>query len=315
VPFFVAAGSCSSVYSGVHCSETNLGERSFDNTLGFIQPSSLGWNPGRVIASEISVGQFYSGNLESLKEMEYSSTFWRKCLPKIAKVHIYCAPCANHVQTALHICDDSHIPSFLEFLVRIDDRLVSDGFGDEAVIDRLSSIAGKLKDIGAYPETYEPDHPARFVDLPWIEQRIFQLEDDIDQFPRDSADPSGAIAQIFQENRSHIKRAGVVILTEVDQCSVMMETHPFPPMARKPRQNEIFMMEKNGNDWKRRFLMRYVSKHHIEPRHWRSLNTGDAYASWANRLTSSTSAVRSGSRSRPAFSIPHPPLPDPSPLP
>ena len=170
----------------------------------------------------------------------------------LAKIYIYCAPCACLIQAALSICQKSS--SFLEILVRPDDRITAscrpEGIGVDGLVSLLNEIKITEARGGASIRTIN------CIDRLWIEQRLFRIEEVYQ--PQRSRHISYNNRHIFTEVCGDKKCIGIVILGEVNHSRSMMHTPPFPPTARLPRETEIFQMKRRGGIWERKYLGTYT---------------------------------------------------------
>jgi hypothetical protein len=101
-----------------------------------------------------------------------------------------------------------------------------------------------------------------FLDRPWLEQRLYHLEEEREKREsRTLTKPSATLNRIFEAPANDIKCAGLIVLGEADVCKSMMQLGTFPIHARVPRATEIFMMKWwawGGKGWTREYLGTYT---------------------------------------------------------
>ena len=286
---------------GEPCNRYNLEGKLLDCDSGFIQHNRLGWNPGTVIANKVRSKRDIIAGVERLLKDTRDPQDIALHVSSARQVYINCPPCATHIKTALHLCVDRDIPPHVEFLVRVDDRLISDCFADESGVDRLALIVDVVREVGSNADLPLLDDRMPFIDLPWAEQRLYRLEEEdsphIDPQFLASIDADPAV-DIIQEEQSDLECAAAIVVAPVSQCSDMMDKQTAPTTGRQTqaRETEIFLLEREANSrWKRRFLMRYLPKR----RRYHS----------DNRLCPPQEESFGSDDT-----IPHPPLPDPRPL-
>lgn len=169
----------------------------------------------------------------------------------LGTVYIFTAPCLCAVRTALEVCAREN-GSVLRYMVRVDDRMSASCCPEETKFARLSSIVGNMKEIEISQTPGAIADWIKYVDRVWIEQRIYQLEDEIyDQ----------AVSTKFERTKELLKEIeggfnwGCVFLGEVEHCAWMMQTAPFPWKAKMPKESEIYFLQwKNNLDWERKYI-------------------------------------------------------------
>ena len=276
--FFVLTGNCQISASSNLCDVRKLGENCNQGKLGFASDPPHRWNLGKRITSRINLRNLLSidgcdlSRLQS-RIVEYETTVSVKMSPRerlppqerpripMATVHVYCAPCVRQIHTAFDICRGSNISPLFEFSIRVDDRIPSSCCPDTKGIDGLVSLINWIKET----EYETPWKLARgqsslhLLDRPWIEERIYQAEQETYQ-PSYWDDPPGNIRRIYNEvSFESGEKSIVVILGEVGPISLMMECPPFPQDARKPRETEMFEIyrPRNSETWLRNYIGSY----------------------------------------------------------
>ena len=224
-------------------------------------------------------------NNGELSEFQYAAL--AESLP-LGNVYIYCAPCVYAIRTALTICQQGN-SKYLQYRTRVDDRISAACCSEGTKIDRLVSLINMVKTIEA-TDRYQTSGLAitwiDFIDRVWIEQRVFQLEEEIHaQGALRSAIHDGN--ELFAEFPTETKETGVVILGELDQCFWMLQTPPFPWKARMPKETEIYKVSRTHAKptWKRTYLGTYT------PRAFGSYQTGNYPFHDQPRRTSTNGSV------------------------
>jgi hypothetical protein len=95
-------------------------------------------------------------------------------------VFVYCGPCACQIQTALDICRGKGIEQYQEFAVRIDDRIPTSCRRMTTSFKLLSSFRDYIGKLVPANHLYELSN---HIDLPWLEQRIYKLEQEAYKVP------------------------------------------------------------------------------------------------------------------------------------
>jgi hypothetical protein len=181
----------------------------------------------------------------------------------LAKVFFHCAPCACAIQTALAAAANMST-RLLQVLVRVDDRIVPICCAEEDKRkEALSSILTVVEDCVAENPgaTLIGNNLARCLDRPWLEQRLFCLENE--SYKHFLPAKGGTrLAEIFADyNRESTQHcAGIVVLGELDYCVQVMQLAPFPWQSRIPQVREIYQMKPGifGIGWTREFLGKFV---------------------------------------------------------
>lgn len=271
---FVATGTCLGVQSQLPCNSLNLAKRAFDyfKAYCFAAAPSYGrspWNLNRRISALVQLStfrldadEFLTKKSAAIDDADATSCF--KAQLPLARVYVYCAPCACAVSTAISLCRDSPLYSndIVEFVVRPDNRLRASCCprGD---MQPLIWLANAIKHCEASKGTSFGDSLEIWLDQPWLEQRIYQQEEELDlrqgQHPHG---PPGNPLNIFAGHKDQVQCAAVVFLAEPSQAQWIMSMPPFQKVARMPRETEIFQMSlaSQGGLWQREFLGKYTAK-------------------------------------------------------
>jgi hypothetical protein len=88
-----------------------------------------------------------------------------------------------------------------------------------------------------------------FIDRVWIEQRIYHLENQLYTQQVYKTDRLGT-----EELLQNTPNRNSVVFAEIDQCSWILQTPPFPWSPRMPKENEIYAIEMSLNLWRKKFL-------------------------------------------------------------
>ncbi|KAH0542808.1 hypothetical protein FGG08_002856 [Glutinoglossum americanum] len=220
---------------------------------------------GRRIVSLVDMQKILNdhdnGQLEHLLSRDVSelpdwqSAILKAALP-IARIHIYCAPCACLLATAIKICKEESSP-LLEITVRLDIRLVSSCCQDRDGLDKIDELLKGVKHIervSHYP-LYGDAGDLEYLDRPWIEQRLHLEREEEDQ-------PKVYYNRNYRFSFSPSDRdcSVIVMLGEVDHILPIMHSPPFPQKARVPQETEIYKMKSTlGSGYSRDFLGSFTS--------------------------------------------------------
>ena len=243
-----------------------LGEQSFTGeTGGFTTGSDTRWNLGKRIANRLPLRKFTEVDIERLysRMIDDDSEGKGKSQPLVT-IHIYCSPCVCQIETAYDLCTGFGISPLFDFVIRIDDRIPVDCCSESTGIHGLVSLNNRMKEIRTsdYWPLGDPRHKAHYVDRPWIERRIYEVEQETYQ-PSYWHDPTRNVNRILREvYDENLAKAVVVILAEYDYCSLLMESSPFPQEPRKPRETEIFEFH-YWNAWVRTYVGAYCPRKEI----------------------------------------------------
>ena len=220
------------------------------------------WNLGRRIVDTLKLDQIANYNLSKVKETWYHYIKNGGTSPEqLGYVYIYCAPCLQQIATAFDICVGKGIPRYLDFMIRIDDRISSSCCGESDGYPRLESIMNKVKAIEQVPSRSLLFDQRRInhVDSPWIERRVFELEQE--PYEPLARHPKECLVRIFEEctgklTSSSIECAGIVVLEETRRKSSIIESSIFQPQPRLPRATDIFLAHSDWDSASRGFLER-----------------------------------------------------------
>ena len=285
--FFVLTSRCLYASSKCSCDMYNLGEQSFAREVrGFTTGSYAQWNLGKRIANLLPLQNITTTDTERQYYRVIEDEKEGKArLQSLATVYVYCPPCVCQIETAYDLCIGYGISPLLNFVIRIDDRIPVDCCSETTGIHGLVSLNNKIKEIedSDYWPMGDIGPKTHYIDRPWIERRVYEAEQETYQ-PSFWDNPSQNVNRIFGEvwGESN-KKAIVVILTELEHCSLMVESPPFPQEPRKPRETEIFEFHHDNLSWK--WLRTYAGSYC--PRKPNTATTPDASAT-RSELTNQT---------------------------
>lgn len=255
---------------------------------------------GKRITKSMNV-RFSNEDLDMIRynNIEYGSLQYRAMVANLplGNIYVYCAPCVCAVRTALTICEQGG-SEYLKYLTRVDDRVSAICCSESTKINRLVSLLNMVKRIEATDISQTTGFSIswiNFIDRVWIEQRVYQLEEDLYA----EITPGSVIHggdELFAELQSEVKETGIIILGELNQCFWMLQTHPFPWKARVPKETEIYRLAKTrtSSAWKRTYLGTYT------PRGFgRTHQTSNLPVQDQSKSTHSNSSVTTSWRSEP----------------
>jgi hypothetical protein len=265
--YFVLTGQCGDQVSRQPCELNDLGTDCTNNLKCIVNNNvaTSHWSIGKCITDTLDPEQMTDIDLDTLllKNDEELTELQKLALP-LASIFIYCAPCACLVATALAICRDAgrRATTYFQFLIRPDDRLISTCCSQKDRSVGLVSVVEKIKDIERIA-TYNANSPLNAVDKFWVEQRLFELEEN--EYPGSSADLLEMGGKVFSEHKSGKKTAGIIVLGEVEYSLPLMQAPPFLSTPRVPKETEIFQMNKDTYrdgkyHWSRKYLGTYTPK-------------------------------------------------------
>ncbi|KAG9235709.1 hypothetical protein BJ875DRAFT_440086 [Amylocarpus encephaloides] len=233
--YFILTGQCRGDASHSPCQLSELGKDCAERDNSILNPQIPScWSIGKRIADTLNPDRFTGVDLDDLmRKSDFELTDQQKLALPVAKVYLYCAPCACLLATAFNICREagSRAMTYFEFLVRPDDRLV------------LSCCSQKDRSLG----------------LASLIEKVREIEGS----PSLIAEMGG---RVLSSHYSEERTAGIVILGELGYCLPIMRSPPFASKARIPKETEIFQMKKivvNGKftgNWVRQFLGTYTPK-------------------------------------------------------
>lgn len=262
--YFVLSGGCRKQVSRSPCQLSKLGkdcEEEKNSILSLQIP--LAWSVGNRISKTLDPSRFTSVDLDDLMgKADDQLTALNKLALPVATVYIYCAPCACLLATAFDICKkvDSRTTTYFQFVVRPDDRLVSNCCSQKDRSLGLVSIIERIRDIES--STSLTNHLC-YIDRTWVEQRLYELEEETDQ-PQVTGKIAEMGGKVLSSHNSEEKTAGIVILGELEYCLPIIRSPPFPSNPRIPKETEIFQMKNRiinkKYEWVRTFLGTYTAK-------------------------------------------------------
>ncbi|MCJ1354936.1 MAG: hypothetical protein MMC33_004926 [Icmadophila ericetorum] len=262
--YFILTEQCRKQASQSPCQLSELGKDCAKKDNSILSPKiPKFWSIGKWIADTLDPDKFTSINLDDLMgNSEYQLTEQQKLVLLVAKVCLYCAPCACLLATAFNICEEagSRVETYFEFLVRPDDRLVSSCCSQKDRTLGLASLIERVREIESSPSLR---NYLTSIDRIWVEQRLYEIEEETD-LPQ----PIGKIAKmggkVLSSHHSQGKTAGIVILGKLGYCLPIMRSPPFALKPRIPKETEIFQMKNilvdGKHQWIRRFLGTYTPK-------------------------------------------------------
>jgi hypothetical protein len=260
---------CQNYILNAACRYDHLGEMILMQNCSYLPSSGVFWGLSERIGEKINVDSFISSELESLisgqsgydVDEKIKGDYIKSQLP-FAKLFFYCAPCICSIQATLKMSAELST-RLLRCVVRVDDG-ISSSCGHE----KGKSMA--LKSIIEFMDTFESGIAdpelikgknigyIKFLDRPWIEQRLFDLDDNQYGY-RPLPNIQSTIARIFTQHKDDSKTAGIVILGEFEQCTSIMQTPPFPADPKPLLERGVYQM-KSGNPWKRKFLGTFATR-------------------------------------------------------
>jgi hypothetical protein len=122
-------------------------------------------------------------DLDEIRNRRYQYMRVENELPDIdplGVVYVYCAPCACQIQTVVDLCRGRGISEFLDFAVRIDERIPSSCRRMTTGLALLSSLRNYANEIVANGQSH---HRTDYNDWPWLEQRIYKFEQEAYEAP------------------------------------------------------------------------------------------------------------------------------------
>jgi hypothetical protein len=262
--FFVLSSQCLNIQGGSTCDQNTVGNLALIKThqpgICIFASHGTRWSVGSRITRQIDLSDF-TYDMDAVREYRLS---YRKAqrngesphfddLARLAKVYIYCAPCACLVHAAMDIGKDFREIPELEIFVRVDERLVASCCSTASRINGISSLCQEIREL----ESKLPSashHPQ--LDRDWIEQRVFSSEEE--KYRPVTDDQREHLHTILDGHKSDSECAAIIILGETDYCSQMMRHPSFPQSPRMPRETEIYKMKCRDNIWSRNFVGTYA---------------------------------------------------------
>lgn len=179
----------------------------------------------------------------------------------LASIYVYCAPCASAIRSAFQICDELRNSKGTSGHIRIDDRIDATCCAGISKKSHLKSMVNAVKhiEIGTRRTEGWVSTWKTYVDRVWLENSLYRAEEsDVED-----SDRVNAVKGIFSNVPLESRYNAIVILGEVDRCSWMIQTKPFPWTARMPQETEIFRIHANQRKeavWQRTYLGTYTPR-------------------------------------------------------
>jgi hypothetical protein len=259
------------------CHHSKFGSTSFGHSgTSFLpQIQTNHWTLGQRITNTMNV-KFGYDESEMLRQGNYElgelqSIALEATLP-LGRVYVFTAPCSCAVRTALEVCAKEN-SKIVRYIVRVDDRMSASCCPEEMKLARLSSIVENIKETETSHTPGAIADWTKYVDRVWVEQRIYQLEDDL-------VDQAASKTQFerAEELLAEIEggpKDGFVFLGEVDHCEWMMQTAPFPWRSKMPKESEIYFLQWQNLSWVRKYIGTFT------PRNFKTTNS---YSSAGSRM-------------------------------
>lgn len=253
------------------CAEIEFGLWYYSYGYEEVQFPSARNSIARTLVDQINAKDFISQDLDDyfrqLREAEVTDGF--KIKDPLASVIVYVAPCTRLVSTAYSVCRNvgTRKSQLLEFSLRIDDRLCSSCSRNSKGSERLKQLVSSCRE----EETFSNPCTAellKFLDLTWIEQRLYGLEGD-EEAPTETRN----IGHIFREEsnkRPDEKLAAILVIGEEEEIVEIMNLLPLKRDPRVPRAREFFELKKSWDSaarrwtWFRKFVGRYTRNFRLE---------------------------------------------------
>lgn len=212
---------------------------------------SMSWHPGYRIHANISLEDVSTLSLEEWKELrtslqrhslreggsESGSTFHEVTLV------IYCPPCTCMIDTAVELCNNIPDLQLIRRLIRVDDRLPCSCFEQPTALETLQLILDEIRYVEARLHSDYSDilrSRAEYIDRDFLESRVWALE--TEQSPPLPPTPTEILRQMFSGCRISDNVAGIVVLGENQDLSVLMQALMCVQGARMPQENEIYKL-------------------------------------------------------------------------
>ena len=158
-------------------------------------------------------------NVQENKDLK--GTILQTILP-LAKIYVYCAPCACAIGTAIRICYTYDKDSRLSWLIRVDEQISASCCPEDSKRDRLESLVAAIKKFEiAQSQAHHHSYSApyiQYIDRVCLEQRLYHIDDGLEaEIPPVSS--MDAAKKIFSEVDSPEKRNVHIVLGEVSRCA------------------------------------------------------------------------------------------------
>ncbi|MCJ1398699.1 hypothetical protein MMC11_001900 [Xylographa trunciseda] len=299
--FVVLTDECLDLETDSHCEAATIG-RAISSTedISFTCYNLAQWNLGRRILAKAKRSFEEISEAESRRIEICKATGELPDVIPIDRVYIHCGPCACAIQTALKLTWVNRASEYVDYAIRIDERLPTSCRRSSAAIEVLAAIHDT---IDGYQVTYgDKSKSIGFIDCPELEKQIYNLE----QETTSHFGPANILHTILNEYQD-IKHANsvaaIVIIAEADTIHSSLEGQRFYSEARKPRDTDIFTFEfAQENDewkWRRRYEGAYSrSKKSIEKKRARSSLLTDQIPPPSSNVTALMSPAPSNKRVR-----------------
>lgn len=267
--FLVVTDKCSDRVNGSPCEGSTFGKARFGLVPGFSPQSSYNWNLGRRLTEQLEWPKLLNGKgyVEALEDslIYNSSKEWTSYYRPLAKLYVYCPPCACQIQTAIGICRGLGVSPLLERCVRVHDRLPSSCLPDDQALERLQSIHKMIQEAGAARSRLSGrSSDLGCIDPTWLDQRIFQLEQDA-AGSQCTENPSQVVADMIAACAKGTRRtAAVIVLGELSCATTILEDAFKTQSPRKPRETDLYEVKHvpsegaNTSRWERRCIGAYL---------------------------------------------------------
>lgn len=198
----------------------------------------------------------YGAESGDVQSSAFSKTLTEQSEP-LTTIVIFVAPCLRLLRTALDVCPIRPKGKSLlfNFVIRVDDRLRSSCCTPEAAQRRLRALANFFRENASDNWAGLQD----FLDLPWIDQRLYDLEQ-TETPPPDF--PS--LDHIFDErrNRKDVDQlvAAIFVIGEGEEMVRMFRLLPLTYSPAMPRAGQFYSFIRTPGDinvWERGFLGTY----------------------------------------------------------
>jgi hypothetical protein len=252
--FFVLTSECLNLQSSTPCTQNSLA------TMVFDEQSNFGFTPPYEYRNPRGLGKM-------INEARFPRSSQNFDISGRPRAYIYCPPCSCHIHTAHFVCRElQELHSFWSICLRPDDRLTASCCYKENRLSWLEALVETSKAIEA--KTYltklgeglfwSPRHIAH-LDRTWIEQRIFEVE-------QDQGVPLSVKAQdlrgICEAHRHEYGCPVIVILGELSHSGHLMQSAPFWYNTKPQKETQTYKFEKKSDagPWNAKFVGTYTPK-------------------------------------------------------
>lgn len=240
--YFVLTGQCRNQASQSPCQLRELGIDCVNTNNSILSPQIPEiWNIGKRIADTMNPHEFtYVDLTELMGKSDNDLTDLQKLVLPVATIYLYCAPCACLLASAFEICRKagSRATTYFKFLVRPDDRLVSSCCSLKDRSLGLVSLIQRVREI----ESSSWVNDLRLIDRIWVEQRLYEIEEETD-LPQPLSRIAEMAGKVFTSHHSEEKTAGIIVLGELQFCLPILRSPPFESKPRMPKETEIFQIK------------------------------------------------------------------------